>query len=60
MEYWYEFKKFGYEMFFEWSTFKAWIDVLKMLPEMKDKRKYIMENRKVEWEEIVKWFTENE
>ncbi|MFC1613540.1 glycosyltransferase [Patescibacteria group bacterium] len=53
--FWYEFKKFGYEMIFEWSTFKAWIDVFKKIKVMKVKRQWIMENRKVEWKEISKW-----
>jgi len=53
--FWYEFKKFGYELIFEWSTFKAWIDVFKKMRKMKSKRKWIMRNRRVEWEEMRKW-----
>lgn len=52
---WYEMKKFGYEMIFEWSTFKAWFGIWKKLGAMREKRRWIMENRKVSNEEMDKW-----
>ncbi len=53
---WYELKKFGYEMMFEWSTFKAWIDIRKKMGVMREKRRWIMGNRKVSKKEMDKWF----
>lgn len=52
---WYEAKKFGYEMIFEWSTFKAWFDIWKKMGVMREKRKCIMANRKVSAEEMERW-----
>ncbi|MFH1030217.1 MAG: glycosyltransferase, partial [bacterium] len=53
---WYEVKKFIYELIFEWSTFKAWIDTLKKIRVMLEKRRWIMGNKKIEDEEMGKWF----
>ncbi|MFH1192575.1 MAG: glycosyltransferase family 2 protein [bacterium] len=53
---WYEGKKFIYELIFEWDTFKAWIDALKKIGVMREKRKWIMENRKIFGEEMGKWY----
>ncbi|MFH0856580.1 MAG: glycosyltransferase [bacterium] len=54
---WYEAKKFGYEMIFEWSTFKAWFDIWKKMGVMREKRRWIMGNRRVGREEIERWFS---
>ncbi|MFH0854818.1 MAG: glycosyltransferase [bacterium] len=53
---WYEGKKFIYELIFEWNTFKAWFDALKKIRVMREKRRWIMGNRKINPSEIEKWF----
>jgi len=52
----YEFRKFGYELLFEWHTFKAWFDIFKKLDIMKKKRKWIMGSRKITAKDMEKWF----
>lgn len=52
---WYEAKKFGYELLFEWSTFKAWFDIFKKIGAMLEKRKWIMGNKKITRKEMEKW-----
>lgn len=52
----YELGKFLYLLFFEQKTFKAFFEIFKKLPKMLKKRKYILENRKVDSKIIRKWF----
>lgn len=53
--FWYEFKKFGYELLFEWTTFKAWLDIWGKMEIMKEKREWIMRNRKISPIEMNRW-----
>jgi len=52
----YEFKKFCYILFFEWSTLGSLKEFLAKLKNIRVKRKFIMANRLVKDEEIRKWF----
>ena len=45
-----------YILLFEQYIFKAVFEIFKYLPRMLKKRKTIMQNRKVGWRELVKWF----
>ncbi|MBU1203170.1 glycosyltransferase family 2 protein [Patescibacteria group bacterium] len=53
---WYEFKKFMYLLFFERSTLSGLSEYIKMIPKIKDKKKYIAKHRKIEADDIYKWF----
>ncbi|MCX7779141.1 MAG: glycosyltransferase family 2 protein [Patescibacteria group bacterium] len=52
----YELKKLFYLFFFEQKTLKGWWEILKNLPKIIKKRKYIMKNKKISSQEIRKWF----
>ncbi len=52
----YELKKFFYILFFEQSTLKAILEIIKKLPQMLKKRKYIMKNRLITSNEIRKFY----
>ena len=53
---WYEFKKFIYLLIFERSTLAGIKEYFKLLPKMRKKRAYIMKQRKVNPEDMAKWF----
>ncbi len=53
---WFEFKKFVYILFFEWSTLKAYPDFFRLLPKMWNKRKVVMGRRKIQIKKLRKWF----
>ncbi|MCD4760326.1 hypothetical protein K8R42_00325 [bacterium] len=53
---WYEFKKIIYFLLFERSTLAGVGEYLKMISKMKKKRKFAMKNRRVEADDIYKWF----
>ncbi|MBT4209853.1 MAG: glycosyltransferase family 2 protein [Candidatus Komeilibacteria bacterium] len=53
---WYEFKKFVYLLLFERSTLVGVKEYFANIPSLAKKRKYIMRHRKVNADEIYKWF----
>jgi len=53
---WYEFKKFLYLLIFERSTLVGIKEYLAYIPKLAKKRKYIMKHRKVQADDIYKWF----
>lgn len=52
----YEFKKFIYVLLFERKSLRSCKEFFKKLEKMREKRKIIMNNRKVGDKEIYKWF----
>jgi GT2 family glycosyltransferase len=54
--FWLEFKKFIYLLFFETANLYAWVEVIKLLPEIRAKRKAILGSGKLTAVEIRKWF----
>ena len=54
--FWFELKKFVYLLFFETSTLRAYMDLIKLLPKMLRKRKLILKNKKKHLLSIKKWF----
>lgn len=52
----YEFKKFVYVLFMERKSWKAWPQYHKLKKKIKQKRNYILENKKVSDQEIKSWF----
>lgn len=53
---WYEFKKFLYLLIFERKTLVGLKEYLTLIPKLYKKRRYIMKHRKVNAEDIYKWF----
>jgi len=53
---WYEFKKFIYLLIFERSTLVGFKEYLFYIPSLAKKRKYIMKHRKIDANDIYKWF----
>jgi len=53
---WYEFKKFIYLLIFERTTLVGLKEYVKNIPKLSRKRKYIMKNRKIQAEDMYKWF----
>lgn len=53
--FWYELAKFFYILFFETRTVKGWGEILKNWQKMRNKRKVIMRNKKMEKEDLQKW-----
>lgn len=52
---WFELKKAGYILFFEFRNAKAFIEIIKMIPKMRVKRKEIMRRAKVSPGDIASW-----
>ena len=52
----YEFIKFLYILFFEWSTLGSLNEFFSKLKKMLKKRKFIMKNRLIKEEDMRKWF----
>jgi GT2 family glycosyltransferase len=52
----YEFSKFLYILFFEWQTLSGLKDFFAKFKKMKEKRKFIMQNRLISDAEMRKWF----
>ena len=53
--FWLEFKKFCYVMFFEPKNLLAWIEIIKMLPEIKSKRRQLMAQSKISAKDFKNW-----
>lgn len=53
---WYEFKKFLYLALFERNTLKGFGEYFKSLPELSKKRSYLMKNKKINADDMYKWF----
>jgi GT2 family glycosyltransferase len=53
---WYEFKKIIYLLFFERSTLLGIKEYLANIPKLAKKRKYIMKHRKINADDMYKWF----
>jgi len=53
---WYEFKKLIYLLLFERSTLVGIKEYFANIPSLSKKRKYIMKYRKVQADDIYKWF----
>lgn len=54
--FWYEFFKFIYTLFVEPANLKVYSEVFKKRKIFSNKRKQILENRKIKTEQIKKWF----
>lgn len=52
---WFELKKAGYVMIFEFKNLRAWFEILKMLPQMLAKRKEINKKAKINYIDFAKW-----
>ncbi len=53
---WYELKKFGYFLLFDRSVLRGFRELWKHRRELKIKRRNIKKLRKVNWQEIRRWF----
>ncbi len=55
MIFWLELKKLLFVIFFEWSSLKAWPQIIRLWPRMISKRRIILKRAKVNKEEMNKW-----
>lgn len=55
-----EFLIFGYVLLREPKLIKAYFALLKKIPAMLKKRKFIMKHKKVGWQEMEKWFNKKQ
>jgi GT2 family glycosyltransferase len=53
--FWFEIKKFFYVLAFEPSNLKAWLEIIKMIPEINSKRKIIFSRAKITAVDFRKW-----
>jgi len=54
--FWLELKKIIYLLFFETADLYAWVDVVKLLPEIRAKRRQVLGSAKLTAEAVRKWF----
>lgn len=54
--FWLEFKKFFYLLIFETGNISAWLEIIKMLPEIRAKRRQVLGSAKITAADLRKWF----
>lgn len=54
--FWYELKKFVYYLFFNPAVLKGWKFLWQHHAELKNKRIFVQQNKKINWREIRRWF----
>jgi GT2 family glycosyltransferase len=55
--FWLELKKFGYILIFETKSLTAWVEAIKMLPEISAKRRQVIGQAKVGAKALRKWIS---